>query len=85
MSEREDAPALGHVAHAGGGEPVGGRPGEVASVDDDRAPPGRQQPGRDAQQRGLAGAVGADERDDRAVGDGDADVAQHDACRRSRR
>ncbi len=38
---------------------------------------GRFEPGDDAQERGLAAARGADDRDEFALGDRDADIAQH--------
>ncbi|KAG1078100.1 hypothetical protein G6F40_016860 [Rhizopus arrhizus] len=47
------------------------------AVERDRAAAGRQQAGDQVEHRGLAGAVGADQAEDRAFGHGQADVMQH--------
>ena len=53
--------------------------GDVVAVEVDAArSAARSEPGRDAQQRRLAGPVRAEQRDDLAVGHDEADVAQHD-------
>ena len=43
--------------------------GDVGAVEEDLAAVGRQRAGDDVEERGLAGAVGADEAGDRAAGD----------------
>ncbi len=65
----EDPPVLGDEGHATAQHLVGGRTGDVLAVEAHR-PRGRgQQPGDRGQRRGLARAVGADERDDLALVD----------------
>ena len=67
---REDAPALGRLADAERDSLVRGHAGDVATVERDRGPAdtGRT-PEIVFERRGLAGAVGADERDDLALVD----------------
>ena len=57
------------LARAGGGHVLAGEA---------HLPGARQQAGHGAQQGGLAGAVGAEQRDDLAGADRELDVAQHD-------
>ena len=66
----------GDVAEAPLDPGAGLQPGDVLAVEQDRAAPARQQTDRDAQQRGLAGAVVAHDRDGAAGRAPDGDVVQ---------
>ena len=62
----EDAAPFGRHRDAARHELVSGQPGDVLALEADAPAPRREQPGDGAQRRGLAGAVGADQRDDLA-------------------
>ena len=74
----EDALASGHLGHAQPGDLVGRQVGDVTPVEDDGAVIGFHHAADRPQQRGLAGAVGADEGDDLTLVDRDGHVGQHD-------
>ena len=63
----DHAAALGHVRHAQRGHLLDRRAGDVAAVEPHAAAPGPDQPGDRAQQRRLAGAVGAEDGGDLAA------------------
>ncbi len=76
VSRGEDAPALGHLDDPDRDDVVGGHGGQVAAVEDDLSAARPQQSAHRVQHRRLARAVGADERDDLAVIDGQRDATQ---------
>ena len=74
---RERAHAAGHLEHAAPGDLGGRGGGHVDAVEDDRAAVGLDDPRDGAQQRRLAGAVGAEQGDDLALVHLEVDVEQH--------
>ena len=73
----EDQPSLGHQREPALDALVRRGQGEIGSVEDDAAGRRGHQPGDAAHQGRLAGAVAADERRDRALGDIEGDRLQH--------
>jgi hypothetical protein len=71
---REHAPALGRDGDALAHDVVRGQVGDVPAVQQDVAAAGARAAAHRHQQRGLAGAVGADQRDDLALVDVQADL-----------
>ena len=67
----------GHLGDAEGGDLVRRRVRDVAPVEDDRALVGLDHPADGLEQRRLAGAVRAEQRDDLALVDLEVDVEQH--------
>ena len=65
---REQPARLGEVADPQAHDLVGPAPRDLATVEHDAAREGREIAERGLEQRGLAGAVGPDDADDRAVG-----------------
>ena len=74
---REHALAAGHLDDAERGDLVGRGVGDVAAVEDDGAAIGRDDAGDRLQERGLAGAVGAEQGDDLALVDLEVDAEEH--------
>jgi hypothetical protein len=73
----DDLASLGHVDQSHAGDVVRRYPGQFLAVEADAAGAQRQQARQRAQQRRLAGAVGADDRDQRAGGDVEIDAMEH--------
>src|SRR5216117_4067838 len=69
---REDVDQLERAGHAEPSEPHRPEPVDLLLLEAHRAGAGRREPGQDVDQRGLAGAVGADDRDELAGGDAEA-------------
>ena len=74
---REHAAAARHLRHAARGDLVRRRVGDLAPVEDHRAAVGLDHAGDRLQQRRLAGAVRAEQRDDLALVDLEVDAEQH--------
>ncbi len=75
LEHGQGAERLHHLegaADAGMARPVGPQPGDVGAVEDDAAAVGREDAGDEVEGGGLAGSVRADERDDAALGHGEA-------------
>ena len=70
---RENLPALGHLADAEIADAMARPAGDIGAAEQDAAARRPQHAGDGADQRGLAGAVGADDGDDRAL----LDVERH--------
>ena len=64
---REGFELLERAGHAQAGDAVGPQAGDVAPVEEDTAGVERLKPGDQIEQRGFAGAVGADDADDLAL------------------
>src|SRR6185312_15627713 len=73
---REDAPALRHLRYAATNDLVGRQLGDVLAVEPDRARARARIAAYRHQQGRLAGAVGADQGDDLALGDVEVDAVQ---------
>ncbi len=61
LERREELEALERAGQTEASPAVGAHVGDVRAVQAHRAPVGALQPGNDVEQRGLAGAVGADQ------------------------
>src|SRR5690606_17763677 len=70
----DDAAAFGDERQAAPHPVFGGKPAEFVAVEEDAAAAKRHEAGEGAQERGLSGAVGAQEGDDGAVGDLEAEL-----------
>ena len=70
----EQADVLEGAGDAGGQDLVRRQAEQLAALEADGAAGGGHEAGDDVEEGGLAGAVGADDGDDAAVGDGDVDL-----------